>query len=424
MIKILSIFFLISLTSCSYLIDSYEKDVLKTNNIVPKDLTENTTCQIIQKNILINESKGSQEDFESFIKNVSRDHILKFIDKVVLWSLMQINIRPDLNSPTAKLQVLLHLNGQEKYYNAYLEQGLGFPYFYLLEHLLTTYKSRYSLIELTAIYDQNMKSNFKVTSGFANFLESKKSSLTKHSIFEKTYLRGDETLKKSERIPKVTLTGFVKHYLKNKKKNNYELKEFLFSYKENSSFVPKCNFDMNLYDNSIFLINKKKVQGNVFGLKERENAFMAISSQLISEIKPLLNSSLLEGSSNSRSAALCMFKDRFKPQSNLWLISSDSRDPGQHLYHLLKYGIEDVKQVSEIDQMLKFSRHLFLKNPVRLIIESRRSDQKQIEELLKLNIPVYNAKSLGKIWGYFKNDNQASFILDARQPGELSCNSL
>lgn len=423
--KILSLSLLFSLLSCAYLVDTYEQDILKEKEITPKDPTENTTCQIIQKNILINDSQNSQEQFQNFINKIAQTHRLIFIDKVVLWSLVQINIRPDLSAPSAKLQLLLQLNGEEKYFNSFVTSNeLAYPYFFLLENLLSKYKSRYKLLELANLYDKHMQVDYRVNSYMESFLSSHKGQLRNIPILAKTYIRGDETLKENERLPRVRLSKIVVHYLKTKKNNQYEVKEFLFSYNANTSFVPKCNFDMNLYDNSIFLINKDKVAGNVFGLKSGPNAFMAVSSQRINQLKPLLGTPLFQGESNTRSAALCLFKDRFKPNNNLWLVSSDSRDPGQHLFHLLKYGIEDVKKVTELDKMLKFSRHLFLKNPVRLIIESRRSDETQIQELLKLNIPIYNAKSLGKVWGYFKNDDHSSFLLDARKPGELSCNSL
>ena len=423
MIKLKLFFSILLLTSCSYLVSTYEKDILVEENIQPKVQTEETTCKIIQKNILINNNEKSQQIFTKFIQNVSRDYRLKFIDKVVLWSLLQINLRPDLNSPTAKLQIVLQLGNKERYFNSYVDSSKAYPYFYLLENLLREYKSRYSLIELSKLYDQNIKTSFEVSEEFADFLSKNKASLLNKPIFEKFYLRGDETLKKSERLPRIRLSKFVYHYLKTKKKFKYQIKEFLFSYNSNTAFVPRCNFDMNLYDNSIFLINKDKVKGNIFGLKSGKNAFMGISSQRIFTLKPLLNSPIFEGLSNTRSASLCLFKDRFNPSNNTWLVSSDSRDPGQHLYHLLKYGLPEVKKLDELDNMLKFSRHLFLKNPVRLVIESRRSDQKQIDELLKLNIPVYNAKNLGKIWGYLKTSKQSSFILDSRKQGVLSCNS-
>jgi hypothetical protein len=71
--------------------------------------------------------------------------------------------------------------------------------------------------------------------------------------------------------------------------------------------------------------------------------------------------------------------------------------------------------------MLSFSRHQFLKNPVRLIIESRKSTHKQLNELLKLNVPIYNAKKLGKIWGLQSTPEYSKFLLDERQQGHLTC---
>ena len=104
------------------------------------------------------------------------------------------------------------------------------------------------------------------------------------------------------------------------------------------------------------------------------------------------------------------------------LASSNSRDPGQHLYHLIEYGLQEMNEIQKLDGLLKFSRHLFLKNPIRLILESERSSANQLTELLKLNMPIYNSEKLGKIWGYLKVKKKQHFIIDNRRSGEISCN--
>lgn len=424
MTKLIKIFFLFSfLTSCSYLIESYDKDILEEKEISPLDQTQKTTCRIIQKNMLLNENESSQKIFNDLIKKITNQHLISFIDRTVLWSFIQMNIRPDLSSPTAKLQVLIFLNGKETYYNSFTKNGSGLPYMYLLEYLLKKHKSRYKLKRLAQIYDKYLSGPFKVSSDFEQFLESYKSSLSKNPILKTAFMRGDETLKEGEGIPILKVSPLVVSYLKSKRRIKYKVNNHLFKYQNNTSFVPSCNFDMNLYKESIFLINKENVKGHVFGLKNKSNAFMAVSSQYIENLKSLNKTTAFQGYSNTRSASLCSFKNRLKKFNKTWLVSSESRDPGQHLYHLLEYGLEGVNKLGTLDDMLKFSRHLFLKNPVRLVIESRRSDKQQISELLKLDIPIYNAKKLGKVWGFFRNKNQSSFILDARRQGHIECNS-
>ncbi len=405
------------------LIDTYEKDTLTEKDISPIDKTEQTYCPIIQNKILINESKNSQDVFEKLISKVSVKKPLSFIDKVVLWSLLQINLRPDQNSPTSKLQFALNYNQKEYYFNVFSSDKEDAPYFYLLEHLLKTFKSRHSLSSLATLYDNHMQRSLLVTEGLEEFLIQNKKELATHPILSKIYMRGDETLKRNERLPKLEILPLVRFYLKKKNPKNYQVKQFLFKFQDQASFVPHCNFDMGLYENSIFLISKDYITSNLFGMKDHENTFFAVSSQKLDKLTSYASSMVFEGSSSVRSASICLFKNRLKKDNRLWMVSTASRDPGQHLYHYLEYGLNEVNSIKELDTMMKFSRHLFLKNPVRLVFEAKRSDQKQIQELLKLDIPLYNAKSLGRVWGFFQNQTESSFILDARRAGAISCKS-
>jgi hypothetical protein len=105
----------------------------------------------------------------------------------------------------------------------------------------------------------------------------------------------------------------------------------------------------------------------------------------------------------------------------IWAFSNQSRDPGQHLFHLVRYGLPRSQNLSEIDRLIRHSRHLFLSDPVRLIIESGRSRGDQIENLLKLNLPIYNAEKLGNIWSYSSIKGVSRFIIDERNPGAFVC---
>jgi hypothetical protein len=124
-----------------------------------------------------------------------------------------------------------------------------------------------------------------------------------------------------------------------------------------------------------------------------------------------------------RSSAVCVIEKKTKSgQDFMWLFSNASRDPGQHLYHLFRYGLAQVSSTQEVDKLLRHSRHLFLSDPVRLVIESDRSQDSQIENLLKLNIPIYNAEKLGNVWAYTQFQREgAHFIIDDRNFGAFSC---
>lgn len=413
---------LLIFSSCSYLIKSYEEDAIKKNGVNPLDETEVTYCSEKSQYILINDNELSQNSFREYLLNLEKKRIISFIDKVVLWSFMQMNLRPHQSSPSSKLQMLIKFKGEEKYFNSFSEKPNSYPYLNLLSTLLTEYKSQYSLKELAVIYERGAPRDVKVSGTLAKFLEANQKEIANDPTLKTIYLRGDEPLREKEGLPFLSMSKILNTYLKSKNKTSYEIRNFLFNkFQQNSSFVPQCNFDMNLYKDSLFLISEDKVEAHTFGMKVDDNFFMAASSQSLDQFKSLNGTLNFQGESNIRSASICTYQKRLKPSETVWLISSGSRDPGQHLYHLQEYGLEEIENLENFDQLLKFSRHLFLKNPVRLVIESRRSQEDQIQELLKLDIPIYNAKKLGHIWGFYQNKKESSFILDVREEGHIEC---
>jgi hypothetical protein len=414
-------FLLLILSSCSLFIQNFEGDILESNNVKPLSLSSKTICDVVDEDIIISENKSAQKSFNKFLLKVKSRGALKFVDKAVLWSLLQMNLRPDLSSPTSKLQLMIKINNKFEYINSYSEETQRYPYLSGLSHLLKKYKSNYSLNQLARKLDIYFNDTLFVSKEFQLFLAQHKEEITLNKKLKSKFIRGDETLRENERIPKLNYSNIVN--LLSRRNSSGRVNNFLFTYKNQSQLTPKCNFDMSLYNDSLFLINDSPVKSHIFGFKSGKNTFMAVSSQKLNGFKTIGNTILLQGESNIRSASICSFEDSIPQQNSLWLISTDSRDPGQHLFHLMQYGLDNIKSVNELNSMLMFSRHQFLKNPVRLIIESRRSSTTQLNELLKLNIPIYNSKKLGKIWGYYQDKKKSTFVLDDRRQGHLECSS-
>ena len=415
-----------SFISCSYFIESYDSNFIRNDKIKVLDQTKTTFCKKPSSHIYLNDNKHSQEMFDPFLSNLEKKRLLSFIDKAVLWSFLQMNLRPDLSSPSSKIQTLLLIGGEEYYFNSYSEDKTAFPYLHLQGYLLKKFKSRYNLVELATIYDKEIPKDMKVSKSLALFLKENQNEINNSDNLKRLYMRGDETLKEKEGLPFLSIKKLVRIYNRSKNKTNYKVTTGRFTSKEeHNSFVSSCNFDMDLYKDSLFLISQEKIDAHIFGLKYGKNIFMGASSQGIDSFS--LNPDLitLKGNSNIRSAALCSYKNKLSPQQKLWLISSHSRDPGQHLFHLNEYELDKITNLPELDSMLRFSRHLFLKNPVRLVIESQRSEKKQIEELLKLNISLYSAKKLGNIWAFFSHNAHkskgSSFLSDSRNQGHILC---
>lgn len=407
------------LFSCSFFIDRFDKDLLEEKGIATKSTMKQTHCEIIQKNIYLAENKNSIDQYKILKDNLAKRIPLSFIDQVVLWSFVQMNVRPDLSSPTSKYQVFLRIDDEDYFYNSFSKDNTGYPQIHLLESLLKEFKSRYSLIDLIDLYDKYFPAQLTVTKDFEAFLAQNQLQIKKNAVLNDFYIRGDETLKQGETLPRISFRKLYQFYKKNKT-TKYEVTNFLFESKDAQGLQSSCNFEMSLYKNSIFLINDDLLQAHSFGLKQGKNMFMGASSQSNVQISPVANLPFFQGNSNTRSAAMCHFANE-KNASEMWFVSSHSRDPGQHIFHLVEYGLSDIDDIRALDTMVKFSRHQFLKNPVRLVIESRRSSVKQVDELLKLNIPIYNSKKLGKIWGYFRSKKQSSFLLDDRRDGHIEC---
>lgn len=419
--SLLFLFFLCG--SCSIFVDQFEKDLFEKNNISPVVKTSETICLKNKTSSIITENKWLKDSFSDFIEVIPRNYRIGFPEKIVLLSLLQMNLRPDLSSPNAKLQYVLKYKGKTYYLNTYSDKDKSFAYLHGLNKVLTQTKSKYSLRELGKMIDQYYSDPFFVSHDFETFLNDNREKILENDYLRQIYSRGDETLRKNERVPKLSLTKIINHYNRSPKKHIL-VNNFLFELdKPEFQTIPKCNFDMGLYQDSIFLINQETIKSNIFGLKENKNSFLATSSMKLNGLQTIPGTFLFSGSSNTRGASICLYnpKSKSKKQQTLWLISSNSRDPGQHLFHLLQYGIDKIENLEELNSMLKFSRHLFLKEPVRLIIESRKSSKSQLSELLKLNVPIYNAKSLGRIWGFWAEKGKSTFLLDERKHGHLSC---
>ena len=422
-LSILVVFLLLLLTSsCAYFLERLDQN--ENDPIIEMSAEKTQTfCPINQSYFqIISQNQKSHDNFNKLLVQLESVNKFSFIDKAVLWSLIQMNLRPDLTAPQSRVQFLINYQGQQDYIN-YYQQKNEWSYLIALDELLKKYNSRYNLIQLANFIDKYHPDLFYVSKDFATFLIEKKSIIANDPQLKNIYMRADETLRENERVARQPLTPLIKKYIIQKKVyKNIKSSSYLFDYTTTKKISTRCNYDMGLYQNSIYLINDDFIRSNIFGLKEGKNTFITTTNQGTQNLTNLQGTIFFKGTGGSRAAALCSFESRTNQDSrNIWLVSSDSRDPGQHIYHLLEYGLQDITQIDELDKMLKFSRHLFLQGPVRLVFESNRSTKMQLQELLKLNIPIYYASNLGRIWGLYQSEQEHSFLLDDRKAGSLSC---
>lgn len=410
---------LILLTSCGTIIEKIESPIVDKEVLYQNREQRPTYCplEIKPKLQVVGPNKTSLDSYYAFSNRLKN---LDVIDHLVLWSLVQLSLRPDQSSPTARLQTLINFKGEVYYFDFFSESDKDqYPYFYGLEYILKRFNKNKSLTSYISLLETHLKDSMKVSADLERFLLKNQELIKKNLVLAPYYFRGTDVLRENESTPRVNLRMVLSEYEKVKKKQNIIINTTLHKFSTTKGYVGECNYDFNLYSKSIFLIDKTLPVSNIFGLSLGTDAFLNSSSQVFNEAESLFEGPLFKGSSKVRSAAICSIENK---NTKIWAISNESRDPGQHLFHLIKYGLPLAQNTQEVDTLFKHSRHLFLSDPIRLVIESNRSDQKQIQNLLKLNVPIYHADNLGNIWGYIQtSDENSRFIIDERNNGDFIC---
>jgi hypothetical protein len=407
---------LLLFSSCTFLIERIDTQLVKNSEDINKAPVTPGYCAFDKKIDfqLIGTNDNSQSVYYDMVRNSSFD----FLDHFALWNLLQLSVRPDQSSATSRFQVLLHQEGKSYYFDFFSEASVDqYPYLYGIEFILKKFGKKKTLEQYAQML-AGAKRQLKIGKDFENFLAKNLAEIRTNPELAPYYFRGADVLKENETSPSLDYQAILKHYRKAKGLQRIIVNTSLTQFVTEKGSTGSCNYDFNLYDNSIFLIDKVIPVANLFGLSTPKSAFLASTSQKMDAISSLKGLPLFKGESKVRSSAVCMLENDGK---KIWAFSNQSRDPGQHLFHLVRYGLPRSETTAEVDKLIRHSRHLFLSDPVRLIIESARSSDDQIENLLKLNLPIYNADKLGNIWAYTKFSEGHRFIIDDRNPGTFSC---
>lgn len=411
---------LLLLASCSLFIDRIETPIVKDKKLVNETPEAPTYCSMEDKSDfqLVGTNENSQKVYTDIVKRLGKDK-LDFMDHFALWNLIQLSSRPDQSSPTSRIQVLFQNNGKSYYFDFFSETSENqYPLLYGIEWILKKFGKKQRLEYYAGILDAQIGSGLKLGKNFESFLIKNITAIKNDPVLAPYYFRGADVLKEDETAPNLNYKNVVRLYRSVEKEQKAVINTSLTHFETEKGNTGNCNYDFNLYENSIFLIDKFIPVANLYGLSIKDAAFLASTSQKLDTIQSLNGFPLFKGESKVRSSAVCMIENK---GNKIWTVSNFSRDPGQHLFHMVRYGLPGAQTVAEVDRLIKHSRHLFLSDPVRLIIESERSNEEQVENLLKLNIPIYNADNLGNIWAYAMFKDGKRFIIDERNPAAFLC---
>lgn len=384
------------LSSCSYFINSLEKQTSKIYEI-KEPLKKTTYCPNNKMQVY---SESDSLTFE-FI-NLKQLNNLTPIEKFTVFALLQLKSSPAIATPLAHFSVIINDKKNKNFYEFYPKSSIKYsPLLNGLSFLLKESKSKLGLKKVIEIAD-SIKISIDISNDFNEYLSQNRNKLKelKNSSF---YKRGNDFISLGESIRPYKLKKLLLKYPTIKPTNASQI----YQYKNTI-----CNFDLAKYEDKIEPTSQL-YKSHSFGLRDGEIALSATFSNN-PKAEFIESSPFLKGEKYKGKVAQCIFNNN---ESSIIIQSSNSRDPGQHLFHLYQYKIWENANASSISQLLAFSRHLFLDSPPRLLYEANRGSHDQIEKLLKLDFPIYHSDRLGKITAIINRN----LVIDNRFATEINC---
>lgn len=351
--------------------------------------------------------------------------VLSFREVIQLYSLMHLMIAPDRFGPSARFQYLLSdsIKSNVLYQDVFAKDPLRSHSSFLLGVKAIAPNS---LNKTLALADKITPARVPVDKGLADFLEQNKGSLLEIKGAKETYFKGELSLQEGESFARLRLADLKRAFRKIDAPTYYYQSPHLFGSQAIAADSKwNCSFDIGIYTNSIYLVRPEQtISSGLFGVRAAKGQWFLASSIFNPEkieVHPEVPT-LWRATESAPPAAMCFRKEA---EHTMALVSTQDRDPGQHLFHLIELEKKAMDDLTAVKTYLDFTRYLILFAPERIVLESRRASKDQIEQYLRLPIPLYHAEKLGKIWAYgeFPAQNATShgFVLDGREQGFLSC---
>ncbi|MDO9182998.1 MAG: hypothetical protein Q7U04_11350 [Bacteriovorax sp.] len=423
------LFFLIS--SCSYLTSKVESMASpKPAEAIPgKLIRKNLNCSENNRIQILLDDESTLKFYYPFMPNLFENKSLSFIQKSAMLALVELMRRPDEASPAARLQYYLRYNKKDYYFDfrpKNLADNSKMSYLKGIDFLLKTFDKSKSLANISEMLEQYLPQNINLSPDLESFIQKYKKDLTKNETLNNTFFKGDEVLTKFESFKRISFKKIVNTFnSKNISDDSFydfsanSLREMESDQKE---LTLKCNFDLNKETTAKedFVFSEQR-KSHYFALKSDDNFFIAVSSAVIqTPFKNYDSTYFIKSLPAPLPLPICQITNG---NQDIVLFSTSGRNPSQHLKHLISYDINLIDSFQSLEELLKFSRHLFLSNPDRILYESKRGRKSQLDFFLTMNFPIYHVESLGDIigMGNFKKNKKESLIADDRSKALLWC---
>ena len=395
------------LNSCSSYVE-----YLESNNSIEREqyFSKEESQKFCSSNGGINiiyKSPKQVSEFKSIQEQLPQK--MKLSDIGLLYTIYQSLIRPDSSNWNGRFQFLIKQNGKFSYFDFH-STDLNFPK--AVQTLHQSKISTYRLKELMGLVKKYFPKKLTVHEDFSEFLSVLNSKLSEEQ--KKKYYRLGKPLQKGE-----TFLYKLALHIKTPKSSYSEPPLFERTSEEMKPNKASCNFDISLYDSGIFLIRDQEINENVFALtSDNGDYFIAATSSgpVTKVISPLYLSQIETPQFN---IPFCRYSDSQKEQV---FLAFGQRDSGQILDHLFDYGIHKSKSIYEASEYINYARHIFLTNPSRLLYESQRGSQEEMNSFLSLDFPVYHVKNLGRVYSFLTYKGKPPlFLRDIRAEAAQSC---
>jgi len=148
-----------------------------------------------------------------FYKNLDPlfERKIPFVQKAIMYALLEMNRRPDLISPSSRLQIYLKLDGKIHYLDFYPEEDVNGKNSYMrgLKTLSEEFLKGSSLLTIADQMDSFVPQQLPVTQELEDFLRLFRGELQQSETMTSRFFKGDETITRYETFHRMSFKNIV-----------------------------------------------------------------------------------------------------------------------------------------------------------------------------------------------------------------------
>lgn len=366
---------------------------------------------------------GEEGNTELF-KIYKQKHKLNFFETVLSFSRFQQFLRPDIISPSSRVQIFFGYDKKIYYAEAVsANDELNSPLFFLLDKLKQ--KFNFKTVKTPSMAD--LLPHARVENELALFLKQNKDSLAKiantDNVLRNFYFKGENVLAAKESYANHQLPTYLSQI--SIKPSNYQMiiQEIDLN---NPNYKHLCTNLAAVDVKDYFTLREEislKVRHHQFGLSMANgDFFLALFSQ--SNLQKNFPKTPLLLSANSPSVPWCIRTEKNEKDGQLsftLVTSIGQKNPHQLLQSFLWNNLKDP--LPHFLDRLSDERFIFIGPPLRVISEYLSEDE-TLTQFQKIpfehlgvsiqQIPIYHQDQVGEIIGITKGPHFQSFYFDGR----------